>query len=187
MTVEDRARLVAAVLHFALIEQGSEANRLFRNLYVFDVLHFRETGRTATNLEYLAGEFGPYPAALARELSERLRPDLAERVSVAHLGSNEGRDVVHPLTEQAPLADLFSPQELAVLAQVDGLIAASGDLADIVTTLDNGAWVRALKNDRHTPIAMEETVAPEAPNRAAILQQSAEYKGRRARIRALAA
>jgi hypothetical protein len=187
MTAEDRSRLVAAVLHFALIKGGLKAKQLFRSLYVFDVLHFQATGRTAMGLEYLAGDFGPYPIALSQELGEHLRRDLTERISVTRLREGSGNDLIHPLTEQDALGDLFSPRELKLLAQVDALLAQHGDLESVVPGLDNGAWSQALKKKKHSSIAMEETVADGAPNRAGILQQAAEYKGRSARMRALAA
>lgn len=123
MTAEDRSRLVAAVLHFALIKGGLKAKQLFRSLYVFDVLHFQATGRTAMGLEYLAGDFGPYPIALSQELGEHLRRDLTERISVTRLREGSGNDLIHPLTEQDALGDLFSPRELKLLAQVDALLA----------------------------------------------------------------
>ena len=50
-----------------------------------DFLHFKETGKSVTGLEYFAWEQGPVPKALYYELDE-MKPDLKAVISIIQSG-----------------------------------------------------------------------------------------------------
>ena len=65
----------------ACAEEACGKIKLFKLLYLLDFEHFRQTGKSATGLEYQAWKFGPVPIELMEEW-EDLAPDLASLVHI---------------------------------------------------------------------------------------------------------
>jgi uncharacterized phage-associated protein len=82
LTHSERQRLLQAVVFFASYTQHCGKIKLFKLLYLLDFEHFRQTGKSATGLDYQAWKFGPVPIDLMEEW-EDMAPDLASLVHIA--------------------------------------------------------------------------------------------------------
>ncbi len=53
----DRAKLLNSIIYFLSNTKSCGKTKLFKLLYYLDFMHFRETGRSVTNLDYYAWNF----------------------------------------------------------------------------------------------------------------------------------
>lgn len=77
----DREKLIQAIVFFASNTEHCGKVKLFKLLYLLDFMHFRETGRTVTRLDYRAWKMGPVPLELMQEW-EQPEPDLAAAIDI---------------------------------------------------------------------------------------------------------
>jgi uncharacterized phage-associated protein len=63
-----REKLLNAIIYFANHTKYCGKTKLYKLLYYFDFNHFKETGRSVTELEYYAWDYGPAPSQLHNEL-----------------------------------------------------------------------------------------------------------------------
>lgn len=77
----EREKLLEAIVFFTQNTQRCGSIKLFKLLYFLDMLHFRETGRTVTGLQYTALPWGPVPTPLLEEFRAP-KPDLAAKVKI---------------------------------------------------------------------------------------------------------
>jgi uncharacterized phage-associated protein len=77
----NREKLLNAIIYFLSNTKYCGKTKLFKLLYYLDFMHFRETGRSVTGLDYYAWQFGPYPTALADDINTP-PDDLKDKVSI---------------------------------------------------------------------------------------------------------
>jgi uncharacterized phage-associated protein len=70
-----REKLVHAIVFFTTRTRACKKLKLFKLLFLFDFEIFRETGKSATGLEYFAWPMGPVPSELYQEF-KRPKPDM---------------------------------------------------------------------------------------------------------------
>lgn len=63
-----REKLIQVVTYFALNVRKLGKVKLFKLLYFVDFMHYRETGRSVTGMDYFAWKMGPVPVVLHNEL-----------------------------------------------------------------------------------------------------------------------
>ena len=76
-----REKLLNAIIYFLNNTKYCGKTKIFKLLYYLDFMHFRETGRSVTGLDYYAWKFGPYPTSLADEIASP-QEDFKESISV---------------------------------------------------------------------------------------------------------
>lgn len=114
-TKSERQRLLHAIVFFAGRTRHCDKTKLFKLLYLFDFEHFRQTGKSATGLDYQAWKFGPVPVEL-REEWEELGDDLAQLVQIVEEKVIDfDRQTVQLKDGVAFDADEFSPRQIAIL------------------------------------------------------------------------
>lgn len=64
----DRGKLIEIVKFFALHTKRLGKIKLFKLLYFLDFMHYKETGKSVTGLDYAAWPKGPVPVSLFNEL-----------------------------------------------------------------------------------------------------------------------
>lgn len=64
----NREKLLNAIIYFLKNTKYCGLTKLCKLLYYLDFMHFRETGRAVTGLDYFAWDFGPVPQTLYFEL-----------------------------------------------------------------------------------------------------------------------
>ena len=82
----DREKLINIIIYFAKNTKYCGLTKLFKLLHFADFLHFKETGRSITNLSYDAWRYGPVPGNLYKEFkSEKLPEDLKKSISIINI------------------------------------------------------------------------------------------------------
>lgn len=143
LTHSERQRLLQAVVFFASNTQHCGKIKLFKLLYLLDFEHFRQTGKSATGLDYQAWKFGPVPIELMEEWEE-LGPDLAGLVHIVEERViDHDRQAVKVNDGVQFDAEHFSPRQLRIMQALTAQYrnTFSAKLID-VTHAQNGAWDR---------------------------------------------
>lgn len=141
LTHSERERLLQAVVFFAGRTEACGKIKLFKLLYLFDFEHFRQTGRSATGLDYHAWKFGPVPVELMSEW-EDMPPDLRRlvHVEIERAGHFE-RQAVRLNDGITFDPEPFSPRQLRLLEDLAGRYrAANSERMIDLTHEQNGAW-----------------------------------------------
>lgn len=143
LTHAERERMLQAVVFFASRVRALGKIKLFKLLYLFDFEHFRQTGKSATGLDYHAWKFGPVPVELMAEW-EDLNPDLARLVHVEFERVIDYDRQTVRLNEGAHFdPEPFSPRQLRILEALaeQHRTDLSGRMID-VTHDEHGPWGR---------------------------------------------
>src|SRR4030042_4938630 len=88
LTNHNREKLLNALVYFSKNTRSCGKTKLFKLLYFLDFIHFRETGKSVTGLNYYAWEKGPVPQDLFFEL-EQPDADLKETVALLKQSGDE--------------------------------------------------------------------------------------------------
>lgn len=108
-----REKLINAVIFFANNVNFCGKVKLFKLLYFLDFQHFKETGRSVTNLDYYAWQMGPVPVQLYEEIEKPL-PDLNKAVSIENKPLSDGvMTLFKPKVEFSK--GCFSKRELKIM------------------------------------------------------------------------
>lgn len=137
----NREKLINAIIYFINNTKSCGKTKLFKLLYYLDFMHFRETGRSVTGLDYYAWQFGPVPKALAEEIKSP-KPDLNASISIQE--NNTDFTVMKP---KKKFDDTFlTKRELRLLANV-AFIFKNAKAEDMVEAshLPNHPWDRTIK------------------------------------------
>jgi uncharacterized phage-associated protein len=70
LITHERDKLINAIVYFAENTEHFGKTKLFKLLYLLDIEHYRQTGRSVTGLDYYAWKLGPVPIALDEEIEE---------------------------------------------------------------------------------------------------------------------
>lgn len=147
LTQSERQRLLQAVVYFASSTKNCGKIKLFKLLYLLDFEHFRQTGKSATGLDYQAWKFGPVPVELMAEW-EDLGPDLAGLVDIVEEKIIDfERQAVRVKDGVAFDSEPFSPRQLRIMRELSERYrdTYSAKMID-VTHAQNGAWDRVWQN-----------------------------------------
>ena len=182
LTHSERQRLLQAVVYFASHTQHCGKIKLFKLLYLLDFEHFRQTGKSATGLDYQAWKFGPVPIELMEEWEE-LGPDLASLVHIVE-------ERVYDFDRQAVKvndgvqfdAEPFSPRQLRIMqALADKHHNTFSPKMIDVTHAQNGAWDTVWQNGQgaRRAIPYELAIGPADEHGEAVrelAQEQAQYR-----------
>lgn len=182
LTHSERQRLLQAVVFFASQTQHCGKIKLFKLLYLLDFEHFRQTGKSATGLEYQAWKFGPVPIELMEEWEE-LSPDLAKLVHIVEEKVIDyDRQAVKVNDGVEFDTEPFSPRQLRIMRALAEQYrdTYSAKLID-VTHAQNGAWDRVWQSGQgaHCPIPYELAIGAADPHASVVrelAQEQAQYR-----------
>lgn len=82
LITHEREKLIDAIDFFTKKTKYCGLTKLFKLLFFLDFIHFRQTGRSVTKLEYFAWPRGPVPRKLFFEMKGTEKSDLQEHVKV---------------------------------------------------------------------------------------------------------
>lgn len=185
LTHSERQRLLQAVVFFASNTQHCGKIKLFKLLYLLDFEHFRQTGKSATGLDYEAWKFGPVPIELMEEW-EDLGPDLAGLVHIVEEKVFDYDRQAVKVNEGVPFdAEPFSPRQLRIMRALAEQYrnTYSPKMID-VTHAQNGAWDRVWqggKGARHA-IPYELAIGKADPHAEAVRELAREQAQYRAAL-----
>jgi uncharacterized phage-associated protein len=173
-----REKLINAILFFASNTNYCGKVKLFKLLYLLDFNHFRATGRSVTDMDYLAWKMGPVPSELVQEWDEP-EADLTQAFDVVpQKVIDYTRELVVPKLQfndsQFTKRELRIMQELAARFRDDYAVPMVS-----VTHLERGPWAKIWDEGRgnNTRIPYTLAVPDDDPNRDAILQAAHEREG----------
>jgi uncharacterized phage-associated protein len=153
--------------------------KLFKLLYMFDFEHFRQTGKSATGLNYEAWKFGPVPAELVSEW-QALRADLSGAVEIVKEQQFDYvRETVKVRQGVEFYDDDFTTRQLNILASLcEKFIENKSQRMIDVTHEQNGAWHKIWADGKgnHMLIPYELALPEDAPNRTLILESALESR-----------
>ena len=111
-------------------------------LYFLDFMHFRQTGKSVTGLDYFAWEKGPVPVDLFMELSNNMNPDMA-----AAIHKLSGEDFQKIIPKEKFDSQYFSKNEMKLLERIAYIFRdATADKIVETSHLKNYPWDRTLKD-----------------------------------------
>lgn len=138
----NREKLINAFIYFLKNTKYCGKTKLFKLLYFLDFMHFRETGKSVTGLDYCAWNFGPVPAELFKEINNP-PADLQKNIFIPPTNDEQ-------FVEMKPKSKFddkyFSKRELRILEQV-AFIFKEAKAEDIVEAshLPNHPWDKTIR------------------------------------------
>lgn len=138
-----REKLINAVLFFAKTTRYCGKTKLMKLLYFLDFTHFKQTGRSVTELEYFAWPKGPVPKVFFEEITSTISSDLKKLVTIQKNGDFQK---ITPIAKQKPDMDYFSPREVRLLKEISEIFkdVKADEISDI-SHLPNHPWDKTLK------------------------------------------
>ena len=143
-----REKLLHAILFFSAHVKNPSKVKIFKLLYFLDFEHFKETGRSVTNLDYYAFDFGPVPKELYQEVGDNKLPvDFSPYLTIVPFASEEsGKKGCMFKAKQKPNLKVFSPREQGILERLAEIFrdADAKQISD-VSHFKNHPWDRTIK------------------------------------------
>lgn len=143
----DREKLIDAIIYFLKKTKHCGKTKLFKLLYYLDFMHFRETGKSVTNLDYNAWAYGPVPVQLFKEINERPK-DIEENLSFQtqeNFLNNTSFTVITPRRKFEK--KYFTKRELRILESVAFIFkeAKAKDMTE-AAHLPNQPWDKTIRD-----------------------------------------
>lgn len=135
-----REKLINTIIYFCRNTKYCGKTKLIKLLYFFDFIHFKQTGKSVTGLDYYAWKMGPVPKDLFDELSA-MKPDLAKAIAVLP------QDKFHQICAKQKFDEkYFTPRQMKLLKLISEIFAeAKADHMVEATHLKNHPWDKTLK------------------------------------------
>ncbi|MBK7136767.1 MAG: SocA family protein [Rhodocyclales bacterium] len=143
----DRLKLLESIVFFLENTQRCGAVKLFKLLYFLDMLHFRETGRPVTGLQYRALPYGPVPTSLYDEFRNP-QADFAATISITAPPSSDALESEPSFTKIAPKNKwrdrYLTVREKRIASELAEIFkeASASDMSN-VSHATNGPWDKA--------------------------------------------
>jgi uncharacterized phage-associated protein len=149
-----REKLLNAILYFCKHTQKTSKLKIFKLLFFLDFTHFKETGRSVTNLDYYAFGHGPIPLEFFKEIKEAGGAPQDFKASLNVVGfesefSNKKGEICS--AKKSPNMDVFSPREKRIMQELSYIFKdADAEVMTEASHLENKPWdlTRKTKGDR---------------------------------------
>jgi uncharacterized phage-associated protein len=178
---KEREKLIHAVVFFATHTQHCGKVKLFKLLYLLDFMHFRETGRSVTRLDYRAWSMGPVPLELMQEW-DRPEADLGAAINIV---PEQVIDYVRErVVARIPFNEsLYTKRELRLMGELAHRFQheLTKPLVNFTHT-ERGPWDKIWDDGRGNNERIPYTLAVDEsqPHGSAVLESAREYEGIRA-------
>jgi uncharacterized phage-associated protein len=138
-----------AILYFCRTVKYPYKTKIYKLLYFFDFIHFKQVGRPVTDLEYYTFDFGPAPIQLHEEIEQNNLPkELGNcmQISEETNGTVKSNKFYKFIAIKKPNLEVFSEREKAILERVAFMFkdAKANDMTEI-SHLKNGPWEKTKK------------------------------------------
>jgi uncharacterized phage-associated protein len=143
-----REKLLHAILYFSTHVKNPSKVKIFKLLYFLDFEHFKETGRSVTNLDYYAYDFGPVPKELYQEVGDNKPPiDFSPFLTIVPFKSEEsGKEGGMFKAKQKPNLSVFSPREQNILERLTEIFRdVDARLISDISHFKNHPWDKTIK------------------------------------------
>jgi uncharacterized phage-associated protein len=145
LTNHNREKLLNTLVYFSKNTRSCGKTKLFKLLYFLDFIHFRETGKSVTGLNYYAWEKGPVPQDLFFELVQP-DADLKETVALLKQSGDEDDKICRVIAKKPFDPKFFSKRELKIMGNLAFVFqdALAKDMVEI-THLAGTPWDKTIK------------------------------------------
>jgi uncharacterized phage-associated protein len=135
-----REKLINAIVYFCRNTKYCGKTKLMKLLYFLDFIHFKQTGKSVTGLDYYAWKMGPVPKDLYEEL-DSMNLDLAKAINILPL------DQFQKICAKQKFDDrYFTPRQMKLLKTIsDIFLDAKVELMVESTHLKNHPWDKTIK------------------------------------------
>jgi uncharacterized phage-associated protein len=145
-----RKKLLNAVMYFAKKVKNPSKVKIFKLLYFADFEHFKQTGRSITNLDYYAYDFGPVPKDFYEEIKHDTVPDdFAKSLALIPFQSEESgkKGAMFKVKEKVkPDLSVFSPRQLRILEKFADIFRdVDAKLISDISHFHNHPWDKTKK------------------------------------------
>lgn len=139
----NREKLINAIIYFLKNTKYCGKTKLFKLLYFFDFIHFRETGKSVTDLKYYAWDFGPFPVDLFKEINSP-PPDFQKNF---YISTKPDKQFVEIKPKKKFDDKYFTKRELRILEKI-AFIFKEAKAEDIVEAshLPNHPWDKTIRS-----------------------------------------
>jgi uncharacterized phage-associated protein len=139
----NREKLLNAIIFFLNKTKKCGKLKLLKLLYFLDFIHFKQTGKSVTELRYFAWKMGPVPIELYHEL-DNPKEDLKEYIAI--LPGTPG-EFLRMLPRKKFDPKYFSKREIRILEQlVEIFKTANADNMTEISHLPNEPWEKTIRN-----------------------------------------
>lgn len=140
-----REKLLSALVYFSKNTRFCGKTKLFKLLYFLDFIHFRETGRSITGLNYYAWDKGPVPQDLFHELKQPDK-DLKETIALLQQSEDEDYKLCKVIAKKSFDPKYFSRREKKIMEDLSFVFkdAFAKDMVEI-THLSGTPWDKTIK------------------------------------------
>ena len=141
----NREKLLNSVVYFSKNTRFCGKTKLFKLLYFLDFIHFRETGRSITGLNYYAWDKGPVPQDLFHELKQPDK-DLRETIALLEQSEDEDYKLCKVIAKKPFDPKYFSKREMKIMENLSFVFkdALVKDIVEI-THLKGTPWDKTIK------------------------------------------
>lgn len=141
----NREKLLNSVVYFSKNTRFCGKTKLFKLLYFLDFIHFRETGRSITGLNYYAWDKGPVPQDLFHELKQPDK-DLRETIALLEQSEDEDYKLCKVIAKKPFDPKYFSKREMKIMENLSFVLkdALAKDIVEI-THLKGTPWDKTIK------------------------------------------
>ena len=141
----NREKLLNALIYFSKNTRVCGKTKLFKLLYFLDFIHFRETGKSVTGLNYYAWDKGPVPQDLFHELKHPYK-DLQETVILLKRAGDEDDKLCRVIAKKPFNPSFFSRREMKIMKDLSFIFkdALAKDMVEI-THLTGTPWDKTIK------------------------------------------
>lgn len=141
---------IQAIIYFSKNVKYPYKLKIFKLLYLLDFIHFKQTGRPVTDLEYYAYPKGPVPQEFHRQMQEdKLPAEIIDSLNIVHEKDDlTGEDKFIRFVPKAKLnLKVFTKREQKILENLALIFkeANSEDMSEI-SHLKNEPWDKTKKS-----------------------------------------
>lgn len=142
-----REKLINAIVYFARHTKKCGKTKLMKLLYFLDFMHFKQTGKSVTGLEYYAWKRGPVPRDLFSEISNGMSEDLNKAIAVAptEIGDDKIFHKIFANPQQKFDDKHFTKREIRLLEMTAEIFRnADSEQMIMASHLKNDPWDRTI-------------------------------------------
>jgi uncharacterized phage-associated protein len=141
----NREKLLNALVYFSKKTRFCGKTKLFKLVYFLDFIHFRETGRSITGLNYYAWPKGPVPKDLFLELKQPDK-DLQETIALLEQSEEEDYGLCKIIAKKPFEPKYFSKREKKIMEELSFVFkdALAKNMVEI-THLRGTPWDKTMK------------------------------------------
>lgn len=138
-----REKLINAIIFFVSKTKYCGTTKLFKLLNFLDFIHFRETGKSVTGLNYYAWQRGPVPADLFFEIKNGPNDDLDSAISFSEIVEDSGRTPTQIRGRKRFESAYFTRREKRILEELAFVfLDATAEEISEVSHLPGTPWQR---------------------------------------------